>query len=277
MSGLFSPLQGIKYPTPIAKAGSEGPRSVLKSCAISRRATVLGRKWWVLGDLRVVCLVRATGHRCCGATCLRALSSSSSSPRAVVITQCAVVVAPCPLAVFSGIIACRRHHCHRLRCTLSCRLATPRAVVHRRCTVVPLSCRCRAAGSAAIVSLRRHHCAISVVTLSGVIAVVPLGAVVVPPSRCRARRRRHYALACPVPISLYPFAILLHPSVSSCHCARCACFTRLVSVLWRGAWAVGLSMGWWRGCCWGPLRVACMAVVVVVCRCHCHRFVISCN
>ena len=45
------------------KAGSEGPGSFLKSCAISRRATVLGRKRWALGDLRAVCLVRATGHR----------------------------------------------------------------------------------------------------------------------------------------------------------------------------------------------------------------------
>ena len=57
--------------------------------------------------------------------------------------------------------------------------------------------------------------------------------------------------------------------------ARCACLARLVSVLWCGAWAVGLSMGWWRGRCWGPLRVACMAVVVAVhCR-HCRRFVVS--
>ena len=60
----------------MVKAGSEGPRSVLKSHTISQRATVLGRKQWVLGDLQAVCLVRATGHR-------RHMPSSSSSSRSV--------------------------------------------------------------------------------------------------------------------------------------------------------------------------------------------------
>ena len=60
-----------------------------------------------------------------------------------------------------------------------------------------------------------------------------------------------------------------------CRCAWCTCLVRLASVLWRGAWAVGLSMGWWRGRCWGPLCVACVAVVVTVyCR-RCHRFVVA--
>ena len=60
---------------------------------------------------------------------------------------------PCPLAVSSGVVArrhrrCRIPMCRRcLRCTLSRRLTTPHAVVHRHCTVVPLS-RCW---------IRRHH------------------------------------------------------------------------------------------------------------------------
>ena len=56
---------------------------------------------------------------------------------------------------------------------------------------------------------------------------------------------------------------------------RCACLARLASVLWHGAWAVGLSMGQWRGRCWGPLRVVCVAVVIAVCCHRCCRFVIS--
>ena len=68
-------------------------------------------------------------------------------------------------------------------------------------------------------------------------------------------------------------------AVVRCRCRRawCACLAWLASVLWCGAWAVGLSMGWWRGRCWGPLRVACMAVVIAVRRHRCRRFVISCN
>ena len=57
--------------------------------------------------------------------------------------------------------------------------------------------------------------------------------------------------------------------------ARCACLVQWASVLWRGAWAVGLLMGWWRGHRWGPLRVACMAVVVTVRRRRCRRFVMA--
>ena len=70
---------------------------------------------------------------------------------------------------------------------------------------------------------------------------------------------------------------LHHRTVVHCCrcCARCTCLVRLVSVLWHGAWAVGLLMGWWRGCCWGPLRVACMAVVVMVHCHHCRWFIIS--
>ena len=48
------------------------------------------------------------------------------------------------------------------------------------------------------------------------------------------------------------------------HCVQCACFMWLTPILWHGAWAVGLSMEWWRGRCWGPLHVACMAVIVTV-------------
>ena len=36
-------------------------------------------------------------------------------------------------------------------------------------------------------------------------------------------------------------------------------------------------MGWWRGHCWDPLHVACMAVVVTVCHRCCRRFIISCD
>ena len=57
--------------------------------------------------------------------------------------------------------------------------------------------------------------------------------------------------------------------------AQRTCLARWASVLWHGAWAVGLLMGWWRGCCWGPLRVVGMAVVVAVCRRHCRRFVVA--
>ena len=70
---------------------------------------------------------------------------------------------------------------------------------------------------------------------------------------------------------------LRHRAIVRCHRrrARCVCLARLASVLWRGAWAVGLSMGWWRGRCWGPLCVACVAVVVAVRHHHCHRFVVA--
>ena len=129
----------------------------MKSCAISRRVTVLGRKQWALA----VCLVRAAGHRPCSAPL-------SGMPLGIVVvvvvgvrcrrrhrcrrrrtvrcryrTAPAVVVAPCLPAVPLAIVArCRRHrHASSSSSSLRRRLAAPRAIVHRRCTVVPLSRR----------------------------------------------------------------------------------------------------------------------------------------
>ena len=92
----------------------------MESCAISQRATVLGQKWWVLA----VCLVRAAGHRPCSVPL-------SSMPLGIVVV---------------GVCCCRRCHGSSLS-LLCCRLATPCAIVHHHCTVMPLSrrwirCRC---------------------------------------------------------------------------------------------------------------------------------------
>ena len=91
-----------------------------------------------------------------------------------------------------------------------------------------------------------------------------------PSSRCRASSpwchwvpsSHHLRIAGPAAIAvrrcraLYPSRCTPLPS----HCVRlhrravvrcrrrrvwCACLARLASVLWCGAWAVGLSMGWW--------------------------------
>ena len=111
-----------------------------------------------------------------------------------------------------------------------------------RCHWAPSSHRLRIAGPATI-AIRRCR------------ALYPSRRTPLP-SRCIRLRRR---------------------TIVRCHRrrARCACFVWLVSILWHGAWAVGLSMGWWRGRCWGPLRVACVAVVVAVCHRRCRRFVVS--
>ena len=112
------------------------------------------------------------------------------------------------------------------------------AAVHRRCTVMPLPHRCHWAPSS-------HRLRIS-------------GPAAIAIRHCRAlypSRRTPLPSCC---------VRLCHRAIVHCRRrrARCACFAWLASILWRSAWAVGLSMGWWRGRCWGPLRVACMAVVV---------------
>ena len=119
---------------------------------------------------RVLSLSHRAHHRRCAVPSRhaprhrRTLSSSSSSP-------CVVIV-----------IAMRRRR-HRSIVVLPC----PALL----CTVAALSCHCCAAGSAVVVSLHRRYCVISVVALSGVVTMVPLGAVVAPSSHCWARRRRH--------------------------------------------------------------------------------------
>ena len=126
----------------MVKAGSKGPRSILKSHTISRRATVLGRKRETCGRFAwcgPLVIVTACRRRC-------AVRHRCRAAPAVVAVPLRVFVAPCPLTVFSGVVACHRCcHCvpmHRrhLHCTLPHCLTTPRAVVHCRCTVVLLSC-----------------------------------------------------------------------------------------------------------------------------------------
>ena len=129
----------------------------MKSCAISRRATVLGWKRWALA----VCLVQAAGHRPCSAPL-------SGMPLGIVVVVVVDVVAPCAV-----VIAPRPPSSSRRAFPL-CPSPSSHAVVviairrrrHRRsvvvspcpaplCTIAALSCRCRTAGSAVVVSLRR--------------------------------------------------------------------------------------------------------------------------
>ena len=158
----------------------------MKSCAISRRATVLGWKRWALA----VCLVRAAGHhpcsvllsgmplgivvviigvRCCHrcALLLLLLSSSSSSHRALSLSYCT------------------RRHC---RAVPSC--CAPR----RRCTLSLLS-PCIIVVVIALSSSRHapRHCALSLHCRAVVTPLDPPSSspsVVItapsPSSRCRA-------------------------------------------------------------------------------------------
>ena len=181
----------------------------MESCAISRRATVLGRKRWVLA----VCLVRAAGHCPCSAPL-------SGMPLGIVVvvvcchcrhrtvhchyrTMPAIIVALCLLAVPLAVVACRRHRRHASSSSSSpCIIVVVITMHHCRrsviillcpvllCTVTALLCRCHAAGSAIVVSLRRRYCTVSVIMLLGVIAMVPLGTVVAPSSHRRAHCRR---------------------------------------------------------------------------------------
>ena len=153
----------------------------MESCAISQRATVLGRKWWALA----VCLVQAAGHRPCSVPL-------SGMPLGIVGVRCCCccrTVRCCYRTAPAVVVA--MHHRHRRSVVVS-----PRPAL--LCTVAALSCRCRTAGSAVVVSLRCrycavvislhcHYCTVSVVALSGVVAVVPLGTIVAPSSHRRAR------------------------------------------------------------------------------------------
>ena len=139
---------------------------------------VLGQKWWVLA----VCLVWAAGHCPCSV-----LLSSMPLGIVVVVAPCTVIIAlrlpsssrcallpcPSPLSHAVVIIAMRHCHCHRRSVVVS---PCPALL----CTVAALSCCCCAAGSATVVSLHCHYCTISIIALSGVVTVVPLGAVVAP-------------------------------------------------------------------------------------------------
>ena len=206
----------------MVKAGSKGPRSILKSRTISRRATVLGRKretcrrfaW--CGPLVIVTACR---RRCAARRRCRAV------PSCCVLWCCCMpsLSSLCPHASSSSAL-----HPPSLSRYAPC------------CCALSLHCR------AAVVPLDPPPLSPSVIALLGIIAVVPLGAVVMPSSHCWARCRRHHALACPVPVSLCPFAILLCPSASLHHCVPsllCA-----VCVLY----AVGVhSLAWCLGC--GPV------------------------
>ena len=249
---------------------------------------VLGRKRWALA----VCLVQAAGH-----------------------CPCRVPLSGMPLGIVVVVVGvhCRCHRrtvrcCYRTMPAVvsPCLPAVPLAVVARRC-------RCRHALSLSLLCRRLaaprapRHCAPSLHCRAVVTPLDPLSSspsVVVtapsPSSRCRASlpwchwapSSHHLRIAGPAAIAvrhcraLYPPRCTPLPS----HCvrlrrcavvrcrrcrARCACLARLASVLWRGAWAVGLSMGWWRGRRWGPLRVVCMAVFVVVRRRRCRQFIVA--
>ena len=186
----------------------------------------------------------------------------------------AIVIALCPLAMPLAVVArCRRHrHASSSRCTPRCCALS----LHCRAIVMPLdppssspsavitapspSSRCRALSPWCPWAPSSHRLRIpgpAAVAVRCCCALYPSCCTPLP-SRC-VRLHRH--------------------AVVRCHHRRawCACLARLASVLWCGAWAVGLSMGWWRGHCWGPLHVACMAVIVVVRHHRCRRFVVSCN
>ena len=117
----------------------------MKSCAISWRATVLGRKRWALA----VCLVWAAGHCPCSAP----LSGMPLGIIVVVIVVRCHCRCRCTLSSSSSHRAllllhrARRRRRHpSLSSSLRRRLAAPCAVVHRCCTVVLLSrcwIRCR--------------------------------------------------------------------------------------------------------------------------------------
>ena len=206
---------------------------------------------------RVLSLSHRAHHRRCAVPSRhaprhrRTLSSSSSSP-------CVVIV-----------IAMRRHR-HRHASSSSslhrC-LAVPRAVVHRRCTVVPLLrcwiCRCRLPPSSLLCHLRRrtvrcrHHGAIG------------------------CRRRTVFALLGPPPSPLgiaMPCtrlaAPLCHPTASVCvvaplcaaivvvHGARALCGWHLFSGAVPGPWACRWGGG--EGAAGAPCVLSQCAVVTVI-------------
>ena len=96
------------------------------------------------------------------------------------------------------------------------------------------------------------------------------------PAAVAVRRCRALYPPCCTPLPSHCVCLHRCAVVRCCHHrAWCACLARWASVLWRGAWAVGLSMGWWRGRRWGPFRVACVAVIVAVRHCRCCWFVMA--
>ena len=214
-------------------------------------------------------MVRAAGHRPCRAPL-------SGMPLGIVVvvvsvrcryrTAPAVVVAPCLPAVPLAVVARCRRRCHASSSRRALRHCAPS--LHCRAVVAPLdlpssspsivvtapspSLRCRASSPWChwVSSSHRLHIA---------------GPVAIAVRHCRAL----YPSLC-TPLPSHCICLRRH-AVVRCHRRR----ARLASVLWRGAWAMGLLMGWWRGPCWGPLRVAGMAVVVAVRRRRCHRFVVA--
>ena len=268
----------------MVKAGSKGPRSVLKSHVISRRATVLGQKQWALGDLRAVCLVWATGHCCHVPLSLLSLCSVLSLSRHAGC-HCCAIARLCRAMLSHCVLWC----CHTPLSSFSCPHASLSSVLH------PLSPSCHTLHCCA----PSLHCRAAVVLLDPPPSPSVIVTALSPSSRCRVSllrchwvplsHRLHIAGPAAVAIMHWHALYLSHctPLPSCCihlhHCAivcchrhrvQCACFMRLASVLWRSAWAMGLSMGWWRGHCWGPLHVACMAVIVVVHCCCCRWFIV---
>ena len=170
---------------------------------------MLGASRWS-SSLQCAVEPHAIGHR------RRCTLSSSSSHRALSLSHRA---RRRRRAVPLAVVGRRRHRRHASSSSsLRRRLAAPRAVVHRRCTVVPLSRRW----------IRRRR--------------LPLSSLL-----CRLRRR----------------------AVGRRRCGAIGRRRRTVFA------SPGLSMGWWRGRCWGPLRVACVAVVVTVHHRCCRRFIVS--
>ena len=225
----------------------------------------------------------AIGHRRRRRRCAPSPSSSSSSHRALSLSHCArrrrravpsrcaprrrrmpSSSSPCVVVVIVAPSSSRRAprhcapslHCRAVVAPLDPPSSSPSVVV----TAPSPSSRCRA-------SSPWCHWAPSSVRLR--IA----GPAAVAVRRCRALYPPHCT---PLPSHCIR---LRRRAVVRCRRrrARRACLARWASVLWRGAWAVGLSMGWWRGRCWGPLRVAGVAVVVAVRRRRCRRFAVSRN
>ena len=111
-------------------------------------------------------MVRAAGHRPCSVP----LSGMPLGIIVVVVSVrccrhrrtvrcCYRTVRCCYRTAPAVVIACHRRCCHASSSfSLCCHLAAPRAIVHRRCTVVPLSCcwiRCRCLPPLSL--LRRCH------------------------------------------------------------------------------------------------------------------------